>query len=110
MVKMFGDCENYNMLKKMLVSSRPQNIAIKYRMEDGVLLAINNNFSLFFLNSVAGEFLMLCNGKNTFGEICSQFVNDYDVNENIIVDDLMTVIRDLQKKSLLYIDPLEVLD
>ena len=80
------------------------DISIKKRKEGGVALVIGENQHLYFLNEIASEFLFRCEGTKTTDEICQNIINLYDVDTDILLDDMIVLIRDLQKKRIIRID------
>lgn len=97
---MYRDSESYSVIKKMLLNSVPHTKILKLREEGEVLIVINLNTDTFFLNEVAKDFLLLCNGRK-FSEIVDELCEIYDVDKDILTDDLMDIIRDLQYKRIL---------
>lgn len=100
---MYRDSESYLVIKKMLQNSVPHTKILKLREEGEVLIVVNLNTETFFLNEVAKDFLLLCNGRK-FSEIVDELYKIYDVDKDILTDDLMDVIRDLQYKRILYME------
>ena len=100
---MYRDSESYSVVKKMLLNSVPHTKILKFREEGEVLIVINLNIDTFFLNEVAKDFLLLCNGRK-FSEIVDELCEIYDVDKDILTDDLMDIIRDLQYKRILYME------
>lgn len=106
---MFKKSESYQKIVMLLSKARPRNIVLKCKIEDNIMLVVNEEFSLFFLNETAKEFLLRCDGLTSFKEITRQLLGIYEVEEECLVNDLVDVIQDLQKKRLIYIDPFEVI-
>lgn len=92
------------MVKEILLKSAPKNIALKWQQNDNVLVVMSCDKKLFFLNEVAKDFLQLCDGKRTLIEIIENLSENYDVEKNILTDDLMDLIQDLQYKRILYVE------
>ena len=92
------------MVKEILLKSAPKNIALKWQQNDNVLGVMSCDKKLFFLNEVAKDFLQLCDGKRTLIEIIENLSENYDVEKNILTDDLIDLIQDLQYKRILYVE------
>ena len=104
---MYRNTESHAMVKQILLSSKPRTNAVKTREEGEILLVMNPGQSLLFLNLVAKDFFLLCNGENTLDDIVEILYNQYDVEKETLTDDLLDIIQDMQKKRILYFDPLE---
>lgn len=96
--------ESFNLVKDIVRRAVPKDISIKKRKEGGVALVIGENQHLYFLNEIASEFLFRCEGTKTTDEICQNIINLYDVDTDILLDDMIVLIRDLQKKRIIRID------
>ena len=97
---MYKDLESYGVVKKILLEAIPQIEALKFRAEDNVLIVVSREQELFFLNEVAKDFLLLCDGRR-LKEIIDALSEIYDVEKNQLADDLMNLIRDMQYKRVL---------
>ena len=105
---MFKDNESYSIIKSILLSSKPKKQFLKAREESGVFLVTSNGMNLHFLNEIAGRFLSLCDGKVSVDNIIDEILLEYDVNRDVLESDILDLICDLQRKRLIYIDPLEI--
>ena len=101
---MYRDLESYSVVKKILLDSVPQVEAFKYRAEGEVLIVTSREKKLFFLNEVAKDFLLLCNGQRRLAEIIDELSEIYDVEKNQLTDDLIDTIQDLQYKRILRVE------
>ena len=97
---MYKDLESYSVVKKILLESVPQIEALKFRAEDNVLIVVSREQELFFLNEVAKDFFILCDGRR-LKEIIDALCEIYDAEKNQLTDDLMDLIRDMQYKRVL---------
>ena len=100
---MYRDSESYSIVLKTLSTSILNNIALKWQENDDVLIVMSQNKKVFFLNEVAKDFLLLCNGRQ-FSEIVEELYKIYEVEKDILTDDLLEIIRDLQYKRILRVE------
>ena len=75
-------------------------IVLKTREEGEILIVVNHQKKLFLLNEVAKDFLLLCNSRR-LKEIIDELGEIYDVEKNLLTDDLIDTIQDLQYKRIL---------
>ena len=101
---MFRNVESYSVVKKILLESVPHVRAVKMREEGDVLIVSGKDKRLFFLNEVAKDFLLLCDGQKRFREIVEELGEVYDVEKNQLTDDLIDTIQDLQYKRILHME------
>ncbi len=104
---MYRNCESFDIVKNILMDYVPHSDILKAREEDNVLLVITNSHALYFLNEVAKDFLNLCNGKRTLGDIVDTMLKEYDVEVDVLINDLMDIIQELQIKRCVRFLPLE---
>ena len=97
---MYRDSESYLIVKKILLESVPHVEALKTREEGEILVVVNRHKKLFLLNEVAKDFLLLCDGRR-LKEIIDELGEIYDVDKNLLTDDLIEMIQDLQYKRIL---------
>lgn len=98
---MYHDSESYQIVKKILLDSIPHVDVLKLRVEGDNLIAVNCQKKFFVFNEVAKDFLQLCDSKRKLREIINVLCEIYDVEKNILTDDLMDLVRDLQYKRIL---------
>lgn len=98
---MYRDSESYSVVKKILLESVPHVEALKTREEGEILVVVNRHKKLFLLNEVAKDFLFLCDGRQLLSEIIDELGEIYDVDKNLLTDDLIDTIQDLQYKRIL---------
>ncbi len=95
--------ESFNLVKSILLDTIPKDISLRKHKEDNVLLVTNKNQTLFFFNDTAALFLSYCNGKLTVKEIIDKMSDILEVQNNILTDDIVELIRILQKDRIVYI-------
>lgn len=98
---MYRDSESYSIVKKILFESVPHVEALKTREEGEILVVVNRQKKLFLLNEVAKDFLLLCDGRRRLKEIIDELGEIYDVEKDLLTDDLIDTIQDLQYKRIL---------
>lgn len=82
----------------------PKLTAVKYRENHEFLMIESANLEIFYLNGTAKDFVLLCNGQNNFSQIKDKLMKIYDVQEDILKNDLIDLIRDLQWKKLMIVE------
>lgn len=87
----------YEKIKNLI----PCKICLKERMDAEFLIASSYSDGVCYLNDTSKEFYSLCNEKLTINDILKFFLDMYDVSEEELQDDFVTLIRDLQWKNLL---------
>lgn len=101
---MFRNVESYSVVKKILLESVSHIKAVKMREEGDVLIVVGEDNRLLFLNEVAKDFLLLCDGQRRLQEIVNELGEIYDVEKNQLTDDLIDTIQDLQYKRILHME------
>ena len=97
--------DSFNLVKNILLKSIPFDITIKKHKEEDIILVINSEYTLVFLNELASSFLCLCNGTNNIEYIINKLFTLYDVEYKKITDDIIFLVRDLQDKRIIYVEP-----
>ena len=82
----------------------PKKIAKKIRKEGEFLIVTNDNLELYVLNPTASFFLINSNGNNSVNEIMIKMLKEFDVEENILKNDICNIIRDFQWKNLISLE------
>ena len=77
---------------------------VKKRMNDDILIICAETLSMYYLNATAAFFINSADGKFTVGDIKEKFLQKYDVDEKILEEDLVDMIRDLQWKKILFLE------
>ena len=98
---MYRNSESYLVVKEIPMKSIPHAEILKLREEDDTLIVVTLRLEIFFLNEVAKDFLLLCDGRRQLKEIIDELGEIYDVEKNQLTDDLMEIIRDFQYKRIL---------
>lgn len=101
---MTRDCDSFEVVKAHIMPLIPVNISLKHRIEDGVAVISTEEHELHFLNGVAGDFLVLCNGKATIQEIIDRLFEMYDVAKDILTDDIVCLIQYLQRNQIIRVE------
>ena len=89
---------------KWLKNKKPVKISLKQRHEGEITLVCSKNMELLYLNKVGSFIFELCDGKNTLDDIVTQLLNKFDVEKEILIADLMDIIRDLQFKRIIKLE------
>ena len=98
---MYRNSESYLVVKEIPMKSIHHAEILKLREEDDTLIVVTLRLEIFFLNEVAKDFLLLCDGRRQLKEIIDELGEIYDVEKNQLTDDLMEIIRDFQYKRIL---------
>ena len=77
---------------------------VKKRMNDDILIICAETLSMYYLNSTAAFFINSADGKSTVADIKEKFLQKYDVDEKVLEEDFIEMIRDLQWKKILYLE------
>lgn len=101
---MYCDSESYSVVKEILSESVPHTKILKSREEGTTLIVVNLHMETFFLNEVAKDFIQLCDGKRRLIEIIENLSEIYEVEKDILTDDLMEIIKDFQYKRILHME------
>lgn len=96
--------ESFELVKSILMRSIPHDITLKKSQEDNVLLVMNDEFTLSFLNETASKFLELCDGKKNFEEILHMMQIEYEIDLATLTQDIMDLVQNLQKNRILHIE------
>lgn len=87
----------YDMIKSLI----PYKSCQKYRCDSEFTLVDNYLNKMVYLNATASDVFLLCNGRNSIEEICKKMLCDYDINYDIIKNDIVKIIRDLQWNNII---------
>ena len=96
--------ESFELVKSILMRSIPHDISLKKSHEGSVVLVMNDEYTLSFLNETASIFLSLCNGQKNVSEILHEMHQEYDVDINTLEQDIIQLIQNLQKNRILYME------
>jgi len=87
----------YNLIKDVI----PSMHHLKIREDGDFLIVSNHQLNIFFLDEVAKEFYLRANKDRTIEDIVDDLFEIYEVEKEILIDDIINLIRDLQWKRLL---------
>ncbi len=73
----------------------------KKRIEDKILIVSSFDFKIEYLNEISKDFLLLVDGKRKFFEIIDAIKRKYLVQDNILIPDLVNLLRTLQWKRII---------
>ena len=95
---------SFELVKNILLDTFPVDISLKKHRENDAILALNSEYALVFMNELAAEFLERCTGKKNLSTIISELYSIYDVEEYILADDIVKLVRELQLKRIIRIE------
>ena len=81
-----------------------KDISLKKRKEGNVVVVYGKNLEICYLNKVGGEILYLSADNITINEISIKLMSKYDVDEKVLHDDLIEILRDLQWKRIIKLE------
>lgn len=87
----------YNALKKLY----PLASCKKIRREGDIIITLNDDLEINYLNETSAFFLENSIGKNTIESIVQSMLTIYDVDRAILENDIVSLLRDLQWKKLI---------
>ena len=72
------------------------------KREDGDFLLISSpRLEMLFLNEVAKDFYSKVDGNKSLKEIINQLLEEYEVDKDILINDIVNIVRDFQWKGIL---------
>lgn len=77
---------------------------VKKRDNNEFLIIENSDLEIFYLNNTAKDIINLCDGKNNIIAITNTLKDMYDVDEHILQNDIVDLIRDFQWKKILRLE------
>ncbi|GHS92477.1 hypothetical protein AGMMS50276_00450 [Synergistales bacterium] len=89
------------MVFELLKDIKVETKALKQREEGDFLIAMSEDMKISYLNSMAKDVYSRLNGIKTIADIFNELLNEYDVAENVLKTDLISLIRDLQWQFLI---------
>lgn len=104
---MFEENDSFFIVKDIVLKCIPHNICIKQRTEGDTLVVTTKDLSLYFLNDILKDFIELCDGTNTIENIINILHKYYLVEYDELEVDIIDIIRDLQKKRIIYLEDVE---
>jgi hypothetical protein len=87
----------FDFLKGMIVETK----ALKQREEGPFLVVMSEGLQLSYLNSTAKDIYLRFDGVKSIGDICASLLEDYDVTEETLNADIVSIVRDFQWQSLI---------
>lgn len=90
----------YNLMKNKM----PKLTAIKQKENGDFLVIESRNLEIFYLNETAKHFILLCDSRKTIAEIYKALMAIYEVDEKVLMNDIVDLVRDLQWKKLLTLE------
>lgn len=73
----------------------------KLRYEGDVVVIMNEELQIIYLNETAGFFLDCVTGKRNIKDIVQIMANEYEVAEDVLKNDILLLLRDLQWNKLI---------
>lgn len=104
---MYKNCESYDYIRCYLLHHIPHRLYLKSREEDDVLLVSNQDGIIFFMNSISKDFLKYCNEHRSINEIVEILLEEYDIDKDTLIDDIIELIREMQIRRIIFFDPME---
>lgn len=92
------------MIFEWLKNKVPKASFVKARRNDDLLIVCANSLVIYYFNRTAAFFLENVDGVSTVGEIEEKFLAKYAVDERMLENDLIDMIRDLQWKKILVLE------
>ena len=93
-----------NLVWDWVKNKRPVDISLKKRMEGDVAVIYGKTLEICYLNKVASQILQYSDGEKTLSEMADQLLRIYDVDEDILQNDIVELIRDMQWKRLVKLE------
>lgn len=91
-------------LFEILKDEVPCRIDLKSRAEGDIAVVMNGDGVLEFLNRSASDLFWLVDGVKTVGELFELLVTEYDVDEEVLKNDLIDVIREMQWRRIIRLE------
>lgn len=91
-------------LFEILKNEVPRRIDLKARREGDIAVVMNGDGVLEFLNRSASDLFGLVDGVRTVGELLELLMVEYDVDEEVLKNDLIDVIREMQWRRIIRLD------
>lgn len=87
----------YEEMKELIPSKRCR----KYRQNDEFVIVCSNACKIHYLNSVAGEIFLQCDGKNNIMSILNYLKQNYDASLEELKEDLIHTLRKFQWEDII---------
>ncbi len=92
------------MIFEWLKNKIPHRSVVKMRQNDDILIVCANSLTIYYFNATAAFFLNSVDGKSTVEDIKNKFLQKYEVDEKLLENDFVDMIRDLQWKEILTLE------
>ena len=93
-----------NLIWDWIKDKRPVDISLKKRMEGDVAVIYGKSLEICYLNKVGSQIVQYSDGKKTLSEISVKLLDIYEVDEKILQNDIVELIRDMQWKRLIKLE------
>ena len=90
-----------NIVYEQMKSLIPYKTCRKERENGAFQIVANENGEIVYLNETSKEFYSLCNGAHTIEELYLVLLDIYDVGEEELQHDLVSLVRDMQWNQIL---------
>ena len=86
----------------------PFKTCIKYKENENLLIVSNTNSDVLYLNETSKDFYLLCNDERTIDEITDAMLEIYEISKDEIIDDIISMVRDMQWNNILNLKELSL--
>ena len=90
-----------NIAYEFLKNYVPIKSALKVRSNGDMLIAVNFNAELYYLNGMAQDIWSFIDNEISINGLKDKILSEYDAEPEVIENDLAEFIRDLQWKKLI---------
>jgi len=85
----------------LLKDKTPIKLSLKERNDGDFLIVSSNDLKIHYFNETAKDFYNMIDGNSNIDSIISKLLILYDVKKNIIIKDLISLIREMQWNELI---------
>ena len=85
----------------LLKDKTPIKLSLKERTDGDFLIVSSNDLKIHYFNETAKDFYNMIDGNSNIDSIISKLLILYDVKKNIIIKDLISLIREMQWNELI---------
>ena len=90
------------MLNKNSILQRAENVTFEVVADEAILIDINTG-TYFSLNEVGTEFWEMLDGEQTIEQHAATIAAKYEVEQNMVVDDLLELAGEMAKDNLILV-------
>lgn len=90
------------MLNKNSILQRAENVTFEVVADEAILIDINTG-TYFSLNEVGTEFWEMLDGEQTIEQHAATIAAKYEVEQNMVVDDLLELAGKMAKDNLILV-------